>query len=127
MKPAPVRRTDGAQHGVTQLCERRSLRRQRETRVSDQTRVRASDGLTGSPLPILDWSRTSGRHRSCLVMPEHSRQALPKEKEEADCADKQPDPTRHVSDERQKFDVVPTLRAVAVTGTIFEAGDEPPP
>ena len=52
-------------------------------------------------------------------MPEHSRQALPNEKEEADCADKQPDPTHHVSDERQKFDAVRTLRAVAVTGTIF--------
>ncbi len=34
-------------------------------------------------------------------MPEHSRQALPKEKEEADCADKQPDPNHHVSDESQ--------------------------
>ena len=42
-------------------------------------------------------------------MPEHSRQALPKEKEEAGCADKQPDPTHHVSDERQKFDIVRTL------------------
>jgi len=39
-------------------------------------------------------------------MPEHGRQALPKEKEEADCADKQPDPTHYVSDKRQKFDVV---------------------
>jgi len=58
-------------------------------------------------------------------MPEHSRQALPKEKEEADCADKQPDPNHHVSDERQKFDVLRTLRAVAVTGTIFEACHEP--
>ena len=37
----------------------------------------------------------------CLVMPEHSRQALPKEKEEAGCADKQPDPTHYVSDETQ--------------------------
>jgi len=58
---------------------------------------------------------------------EGQRRAPPKEKEEADCADKQPDPTHHVSDERQKFDVVRTLRAVAVTGTIFEAGHEPPP
>ncbi len=58
-------------------------------------------------------------------MPEHSRQALPKEKEEADCADKQPDPTHQVSDE--KNDVVRTLRAVAVTGTISEVGHEPPP
>jgi hypothetical protein len=72
-------------------------------------------------------SRPKGRHRRRLVMPEHSRQALPKEKEEADCADKQPDPTHYVSDERHKFNVVRTLRAVAVTGTIFEAGHEPPP
>jgi hypothetical protein len=34
-------------------------------------------------------------------MPEHSRQVLPMEKEEADCADKQPDPTHYVSDKRQ--------------------------
>jgi hypothetical protein len=60
-------------------------------------------------------------------MPEHSRQALPKEKKAAECADKQPDPTHHVGDERQEFNVVPTLRAVAVTCTIFEAGHEPPP
>ena len=61
-------------------------------------------------------------------MPEHSRQALPEEEEEeAGCADKQPDPTHHASGERQKFDVVRTLRAVAVIGTIFEAGHEPPP
>jgi len=59
-------------------------------------------------------------------MPEPSGQALSKEKEEADCADKQPDPTHHVSDERQKFDVVRTLRAIAATGRIFEAGHEPP-
>jgi len=55
------------------------------------------------------------------------REAPSKEKEEADCADKQPDPTHHVSDERQKFDVVRTLRAIAATGRIFEAGHEPPP
>jgi hypothetical protein len=55
-------------------------------------------------------------------MPEHNRQALAEEKEEADCADEQPDPTDHISDKRQKFDVVRTLRAVAVTGAIFEAG-----
>ena len=30
-----------------------------------------------------------------------SRQAFPKEKEEADCADKQPDPTHHVSVARE--------------------------
>ena len=45
-------------------------------------------------------SRTRGSHRGCFVMPEHSRQALPKEKEEAGCADNQPDPTHLVSDER---------------------------
>lgn len=60
-------------------------------------------------------------------MAEHSRHALPKEKEDADCADKQADPTHHVSDERQKFDVVRTLRAVAATGTIFDAGHQPLP
>jgi hypothetical protein len=60
-------------------------------------------------------------------VPKHSCQALPEEKEEADCADKQPDPTHHVSDERQKFDGARTLEAVAVTDTIFEAGHEPPP
>ena len=38
-------------------------------------------------------------------MPEHSRQALPEEKEEAGCADNQPEPTDYVSDERQKFNV----------------------
>jgi hypothetical protein len=59
-------------------------------------------------------------------MPQHSRQVLPKKKEEADCADKQPDPTHYVSDKSQEFDAARTLRAVAVTGTIFEAGHEPP-
>jgi hypothetical protein len=57
----------------------------------------------------------------------HSRRPFPKEKEEAHCADKQPDPTHNVSDERQIFDVARTLRAVAVTGTIVETRHEPPP
>ena len=48
-------------------------------------------------------------------MPEHIRQALPEEKEEAGCADNQPEPTDYVSDERQKFNVARMLRGVAVT------------
>ena len=57
-------------------------------------------------------------------MPEHSRQALPEEKEEAGCADNQPEPTDYVSDERQKFNVARMLRGVAVSPAIFEAGHE---
>jgi hypothetical protein len=56
----------------------------------------------------------------------HSRRPFSKQKEDADCADKQPDPTHNVSDERQKFDVARTLRAVAVTGAISQTRHEPP-
>jgi hypothetical protein len=72
-------------------------------------------------------SRSHGSHRSCLVKSEYGLQVYPEEKAEADCAQQQPDPTHHVGDERQEINTVRTGSAVAVIGTIFEAGHAPPP
>ena len=65
--------------------------------------------------------RTDERDRSWFVTSEHSRQALPKQKEEADYAEENRDQSHHMRDRRQKMNTMRSWSALAVTDVIFEA------